>query len=250
MFKLRTMHLRRRSDSSRITGARDPRVFPFGAWLRAVKLDELPQLINVLKGEMAIVGPRPEDPAIVARHYDALGRETLTVRPGLASPGSIYSSTHGDALLTGTDPEAAYAERLLPVKLALDVVYVRHGSCLASSHVPPPRRSTVFRRATRCDDLPGRPEFSRPDGGIAPAGRRPRCGHRSGHVGRCRQHRRVRPARSRRDGAPARLDSGDGVRHRRQRVRQGHRHAVQHVLRSHVGAAEGADPTGTGRPGL
>src|SRR5438876_7222773 len=128
MYKLRTTHSRRRADASRITGAHDPRVFPLGAWLRAVKLDELPQLINVLKGEMAIVGPRPEDPAIVARHYDALGRETLTVRPGLASPGSIYSSTHGDALLTGTDPEAAYAERLLPVKLALDVVYVRHAS--------------------------------------------------------------------------------------------------------------------------
>src|SRR3989475_419105 len=128
MFKLRTMHLRRRSDSSRITGARDPRVFPFGAWLRAVKVDELPQLWNVLRGEMALVGPRPEDPAIVARHYDALGRETLTVRPGLASPGSIYSSTHGAALLVGTDPEAAYAARPRPVKLALDVVYVRHAS--------------------------------------------------------------------------------------------------------------------------
>src|SRR5690349_2110284 len=128
MYKLRTMHARRRSDASRITGANDPRVFPLGAWLRAVKLDELPQLINVLRGEMAIVGPRPEDPAIVARHYDALGRETLRVRPGLASPGSIYSSTHGDTLLTGNDPEGAYVERLLPVKLALDAVYVRHAS--------------------------------------------------------------------------------------------------------------------------
>src|SRR5690349_10181659 len=128
MYKLRTMHLRRRSDASRITGANDPRVFPLGAWLRAVKLDELPQLINVLKGEMAIVGPRPEDPGIVARHYTALGRETLSVRPGLASPGSIYSSTHGDAFLTGNDPEVAYVDRLLPVKLALDAVYVRHAS--------------------------------------------------------------------------------------------------------------------------
>ncbi|HEV2750087.1 MAG TPA: sugar transferase [Gemmatimonadales bacterium] len=128
MYKLRTMHSRRRSDASRITGANDPRVFPLGAWLRGVKLDELPQLINVLKGEMAIVGPRPEDPAIVTRHYTALGRETLSVRPGLASPGSIYSSTHGDALLTGNDPEGAYAERLLPLKLALDAVYVRHAS--------------------------------------------------------------------------------------------------------------------------
>jgi len=135
MYKLRTMHLRRRSDASRITGANDPRVFPLGAWLRAVKLDELPQLINVLRGEMAIVGPRPEDPTIVARHYTALGRETLSVRPGLASPGSIYSSTHGDALLTGGDPEAAYVERLLPVKLALDAVYVRHASFLYDARI-------------------------------------------------------------------------------------------------------------------
>ena len=128
MYKLRTMHIRRRSDASRITEAHDPRVFPLGAWLRALKVDELPQLFNVVKGEMAIVGPRPEDPAIVARHYDALGRETLAVRPGLASPGSIYSSTHGDAFLTGKDPEAAYTARLLPLKLALDAVYVRHAS--------------------------------------------------------------------------------------------------------------------------
>src|SRR5438034_1665462 len=128
MFKLRTMHLRRRSDSSRITGPRDPRVFPFGAWLRAVKVDELPQLWNVLRGEMSLVGPRPEDPAIVTRLYTALGLETLAVRPGLASPGSIYSSTHGAALLVGTDPEAAYAERLLPVKLD------RKSTRLNSSH--------------------------------------------------------------------------------------------------------------------
>jgi len=128
MFKLRTMHQRRRSDSSRITGAVDPRVFPFGAWLRAVKLDEMPQLWNVLRGEMSLVGPRPEDPAIVSRLYSALGLETLAVRPGLASPGSIYSSTHGAALLTGPDPEADYAAQLLPLKLALDVVYVRRAS--------------------------------------------------------------------------------------------------------------------------
>src|SRR2546430_17220418 len=74
------------------------------------------------------LGPRPEDPAIVTRLYTALGLETLAVRPGLASPGSIYSSTHGAALLVGTDPEAAYAAHLLPLKLALDVVYVRRAS--------------------------------------------------------------------------------------------------------------------------
>ncbi len=128
MYKLRTMHARRRSDASVITGTEDPRVFPLGAWLRRLKIDELPQLLNVLRGEMALVGPRPEDPAIVSRYYTALGMETLAVPPGLASPGSIYSSTHGAALLQGSDPEAAYVARLLPLKLALDAVYVRRAS--------------------------------------------------------------------------------------------------------------------------
>ncbi len=128
MFKLRTMHARPTRPGSRITGRDDPRVFPLGRWLRRTKIDELPQLFNVLRGDMAIVGPRPEDPAIVERHYTPLHHETLRVRPGLASPGAIYHYTHGDALLAGGDPETAYAERLLPLKVALDVVYVRHAS--------------------------------------------------------------------------------------------------------------------------
>jgi lipopolysaccharide/colanic/teichoic acid biosynthesis glycosyltransferase len=128
MYKLRTMHSLRRSDASRITGVNDPRVFPLGAWLRALKVDELPQLLNVLRGDMAIVGPRPEDPALVSRYYTALGLETLAVRPGLSSPGSLYSYTQGEAQLVGADPEATYVAHLLPIKLALDVVYVRRAS--------------------------------------------------------------------------------------------------------------------------
>jgi lipopolysaccharide/colanic/teichoic acid biosynthesis glycosyltransferase len=128
MYKLRTMHQRQPGQASRITGRDDPRVFPLGALLRRTKIDELPQLFNVLRGDMSIVGPRPEDPAIVARHYTPLLRETLAVRPGLASPGSLYHYTHGDALLGGGDPETAYVERLLPLKVTLDVVYVRNAS--------------------------------------------------------------------------------------------------------------------------
>jgi len=128
MYKLRTMHQRQSRRASRITGQDDPRVFPLGALLRRTKIDELPQLFNVLRGDMSIVGPRPEDPDIVARHYTPLQRETLAVRPGLASPGSLYHYTHGDALLAGGDPETAYVERLLPFKVTLDVVYVRHAS--------------------------------------------------------------------------------------------------------------------------
>ena len=127
MLKLRTMHARRRSDDSVVTAEHDPRVFPFGAFLRRTKLDELPQLFNVLRGDMAVVGPRPEDPSVVDR-YTRDQWETLAVAPGLTSPGALYSTTHGETWLTGGNPERVYMERLLPLKLALDRVYVRRAS--------------------------------------------------------------------------------------------------------------------------
>jgi lipopolysaccharide/colanic/teichoic acid biosynthesis glycosyltransferase len=128
MLKLRTMHPTPVAGGGPITAVRDPRVYPLGRLLRTTKIDELPQLINVLRGDMALVGPRPEDAELVARCYAPLHRETLTVRPGLTSPGSLYHDTHGERFLTGGDPETRYIESLLPVKLALDVVYVRRMS--------------------------------------------------------------------------------------------------------------------------
>jgi lipopolysaccharide/colanic/teichoic acid biosynthesis glycosyltransferase len=130
MYKFRTMHVVQKSHSV-ITGTHDARVFPVGRILRATKIDELPQLFNVLIGQMSIVGPRPEDPVIVAKHYGPLGNETLTVRPGLASYGSLYNYTHGQLLLDDSDPEKSYIDQLLPIKLALEVVYVRHRSLTA-----------------------------------------------------------------------------------------------------------------------
>lgn len=128
MLKLRTMHLDHGGIRSRVTGARDPRIFPFGQILRRSKIDELPQLINILLGHMAIVGPRPEVPGVVARHYTPLHRETLNVRPGLTSPGSLYHYTCGEHALTGPDPEARYFDAVLPLKLALDIAYVRRAT--------------------------------------------------------------------------------------------------------------------------
>ena len=115
-------------SSSIITAARDPRVFPFGAWLRRVKLDELPQLVNILRGDMSIVGPRPEHPRIVANHYSPEDHELLRVRPGLTSPGTLYDYTHGEDIIGGVDPERSYVERFLRIRLALDHVYLRHAS--------------------------------------------------------------------------------------------------------------------------
>jgi len=126
MLKFRTMHMNHGGHV--ITAQNDPRVFPVGAVLRKTKIDELPQLLNVLFGQMSIVGPRPEDPKIVDEHYTDLQRETLNVRPGLSSPGSLYYYAFGEQLLDTDDPERAYVERLLSVKLALDLVYVREAS--------------------------------------------------------------------------------------------------------------------------
>lgn len=128
MYKLRTMRVDQAGPRSRVTAADDPRVYPWGRVLRAMKVDELPQLMNVLRGEMSIIGPRPEDPDLVLAHYAPSHWDTLKVRPGLSSPGSLYHDTHGGPCLEGHDPEAAYIERLLPIKLALDLVYVQHAS--------------------------------------------------------------------------------------------------------------------------
>jgi lipopolysaccharide/colanic/teichoic acid biosynthesis glycosyltransferase len=130
MYKFRTMRVTHTLSTSVITAAKDPRVFLVGTWLRKLKIDELPQLINILKGEMTFVGPRPEDPIIVGKYYGADGWETLGRLPGLSSPGSLYYYTHLEARLGTVDTEDQYGLRVLPAKLAVDRVYVRHASFL------------------------------------------------------------------------------------------------------------------------
>ena len=124
LYKLRTMHVRSDSGSA-ITGVSDPRVFAFGNLLRKTKIDELPQLLNIIQGDMSVVGPRPEDPSNVERFYDELGMSTLDARPGLSGIGSIYYYTHGEKLLVGDNTEEIYARNLLPIKLALEFVYLK-----------------------------------------------------------------------------------------------------------------------------
>ena len=123
MYKLRTMRIGDAATTV-ITAHGDPRIFPLGRLLRHLKLDELPQLVNILRGEMSIVGPRPEDPSMVQRFYAPFYYKSFDVPPGLTSPGSIYAYTHGEAQLDLRDAERSYGEQLLPIKMALDLVYV------------------------------------------------------------------------------------------------------------------------------
>lgn len=128
MFKFRTMRVGAASTGA-ITAARDPRVFAVGGLLRRTKIDELPQLINVLRGDMALVGPRPEDIGIVEEHYDDFMRESLLVRPGITSPGSLhYFADEGDLPNDPMEAQRAYLATLLVRKIALDLVYVRNRS--------------------------------------------------------------------------------------------------------------------------
>ena len=158
MYKLRTMHVD--VPGGPITGRDDPRVFPLGRLLRVTKLDELPQLVNVIRGEMSIVGPRPEDPDVVADSYTPLQMETLSVRPGLASPGSIYNYTHGERELAG-DVADVYARELLPVKLALDLVYVREASLLYDLRVIARTAWVILARLAGRGELPPPEELAR-----------------------------------------------------------------------------------------
>ena len=129
MYKFRTMHASGAAGAGGpITAANDPRVFTFGSWLRATKIDELPQLLNVLKNDMAFVGPRPEAPEIVREHYTSDDLTTLQVLPGVTSPGTLYYYTHGERLLSGVEVMELYLRGLLPVKMALDRVYIDHAS--------------------------------------------------------------------------------------------------------------------------
>jgi lipopolysaccharide/colanic/teichoic acid biosynthesis glycosyltransferase len=111
-----------------VSGSHDPRITRLGAVLRATKLDELPQLINVVRGDMTIIGPRAEVARYV-EHYTDEERLLLTVRPGLTCPGQLhFTEQQADELDDADDPETFYVERQLHPKLALDLAYLRERS--------------------------------------------------------------------------------------------------------------------------
>jgi lipopolysaccharide/colanic/teichoic acid biosynthesis glycosyltransferase len=128
IIKLRTMRTACPGQVRQITVGADPRITRFGRFLRQTKLDELPQLINVLKGEMSLVGPRPEVPAYVERYSPEEREILLSVRPGMTDFAAIEFSNEAEILAFAPDPEAAYIERIMPQKFALYRRYVEEQS--------------------------------------------------------------------------------------------------------------------------
>jgi lipopolysaccharide/colanic/teichoic acid biosynthesis glycosyltransferase len=124
LLKFRSMRPGSEAGGQITVGTRDPRITGVGHFLRKTKLDELPQLINILKGDMSVIGPRPEVPKYVAL-YSSEQRKVLSVRPGLSSLASIAYINENEVLGRSNDPERTYIEEVMPAKLELDLRYVR-----------------------------------------------------------------------------------------------------------------------------
>ena len=130
ILKFRTMYENDRSyNGPKITAAGDTRITPVGKWLRDTKLNELPQLWNVLVGDMSLVGPRPEDPEIAAGWPEEIREEILSVRPGITSPASVLYRDE-EAILSRDKVMDQYFKLVQPSKMRLDQLYVHHRSFL------------------------------------------------------------------------------------------------------------------------
>lgn len=130
IHKFRTMRVDAPQLGPQITIGDDARITRSGRWLRASKVDELPQLWDVLRGAMSLVGPRPEVPRYVALYPAALRELVLSVRPGITDPASLSFRNESELLAKAADPEREYVEVVMPMKLNLAADYVRNASLL------------------------------------------------------------------------------------------------------------------------
>ena len=133
MLKLRTMRVGMDTVDRRVTAAQDDRITPVGAFLRKFKIDELPQFWNVLRGDMSIVGPRPEDWDIVEHHFTPEQRRMLKVRPGIAALADVRwypDLTYHDPPPEGVPIQDWYLRRHLPVQVAEGLRYAEQQSML------------------------------------------------------------------------------------------------------------------------
>jgi len=125
VYKFRSMRLNSDKLGLITVGGRDPRVTSIGYYLRKYKLDELPQLINVLIGDMSLVGPRPEVKKYVDL-YTIEQKRVLTIRPGITDWASINYRDENEILGQSTDPEKDYIEKVMPDKLKYNMIYIEN----------------------------------------------------------------------------------------------------------------------------
>jgi lipopolysaccharide/colanic/teichoic acid biosynthesis glycosyltransferase len=130
IWKFRTMVVDAERHGGQLTVRGDRRLTSLGRILRAVKLDELPQLLNVLAGEMSFVGPRPEVPRYVEL-YDAEQRRVLELIPGITDPASIRYYDESEMLAGSSDPERLYVDEVMPRKIALNLDYARNATVVS-----------------------------------------------------------------------------------------------------------------------
>lgn len=116
------MRTNKSMKNHKITLSKDKRIYSFGRIIRNTKIDELPQLINIIKGDMSFVGPRPEDEMIVDKYFSKEDLKTLSIMPGLASPGSIFNYLYIDNRLSSNEE---YIYKYLPLKLKLELLYIK-----------------------------------------------------------------------------------------------------------------------------
>ena len=126
IHKFRTMH--HGAGGPLLTAQTDARITRSGGWLRRTRIDELPQLIDVLQGHMSLVGPRPEVPRYVAHYPAALRERALALRPGITDPASLAYIDEAALLAAAADPEREYVERILPAKLRRSVEYAEQST--------------------------------------------------------------------------------------------------------------------------
>lgn len=127
IHKFRTMVVDAQSRGGQLTIGEDPRITRIGKVLRKYKIDELPQLIDVVQGSMSLVGPRPEVPTYVARLSDEQ-RRVLELMPGITDPASIKYRNESEILAKARDPEREYCEKILPDKIRINLEYAEHAT--------------------------------------------------------------------------------------------------------------------------
>jgi lipopolysaccharide/colanic/teichoic acid biosynthesis glycosyltransferase len=154
VLKFRTMVVNADREGDRVTRSRDSRITPVGHFLRVAKLDELPQLFNVIRGDMSLVGPRPEDPKYVAAYTDEQ-KQVLSMRPGMTSLAFLRFGDEQDLLEreAAADVESFYLTRILPEKLRIESQYVQEWSVVGDLKILTRTFKGLFPRSGRASSL-------------------------------------------------------------------------------------------------